>query len=70
MQWGGYSDYDAWFDHKLNNAQLITVSVYYDLVPAFLKLLQTRGNDLQLFYSQCQDLAQKSKTDRHAYLQQ
>lgn len=70
MQWGGYSDYDAWFDRKLNNAQLITVSVYYDLVPAFLKLLQTGGNDLQLFYSKCQDLAQKSKTDRRAYLQQ
>ena len=70
MQWSGYSGYDAWFDHKLNNAQLITVSVYYDLVPAFLKLLQTYGNDLQLFYSQCQDLAQKAKTERRVYLQQ
>ena len=70
MQWGGYSDYDSWFDHQLNNAQLITVSVYYDLVPAFSKLLQTCGNDLQLFYSQCQDLAQKSKTERRGYLQQ
>ncbi len=70
MQWGGYSDHDAWFDQKLNNAQLITVSVYYDLVPEFLKLLQTCGNDLSLFYSQCQDLARKSKADRRVYLQQ
>jgi len=70
QQWGGYSGYDAWFEHQLNNAQLITVSIYYDLVPAFLNLLRTGGNDLPAFYSKIRELARKSKTERRDHLQQ
>lgn len=69
QQWDGDLGYDAWFGHKLNNAQLITVSIYHDLVPAFLSLLQACDNDLQRFYQKCRDLAQKSKAERQLYLQ-
>ena len=53
-----------------NNAQLISVSTYYDLVPEFLKLLQYSEYNLELFYKECQNLAQKTKEDRRVRLQQ
>ena len=69
-QWGGYSGYDGWFDRKMNNAQLLTVSTYNDLVPAFSKLLKNCNNDLKAFYKKCQDLAKEPKKERRAYLEQ
>ncbi len=68
-QWNGYSGYDRWFSHTLNNAQLVSVATYYDLVPAFIKLLQDNGNDLKLFYTTCQKLAKKSEKERRVYLE-
>jgi predicted aminopeptidase len=69
-QWGGYSGYDGWFDRKMNNAQLLTVATYNDLVPAFLKLLKSCNDDLNAFYKKCQDLSKKPKKERRAYLDQ
>lgn len=63
-QWRGYAGYDDWFRRPLNNAQMTTVSLYNDLVPAFAAILQACGNDLALFYDVCQDLADKSKAER------
>src|SRR5204863_5672552 len=37
--WGGYPGYDAWFADGANNARLNSVATYYDLVPAFDRLL-------------------------------
>ena len=68
QEWKGYSGYDGWFNDQLNNAKLITVSTYNDLVPAFLKLLAAAG-DLKLFYNRCEKLAEKSKEERRADLQ-
>ena len=70
VQWQGYSGFDFWFSHPLNNAQIITVSIYYDLLPAFAAMLQDSGDDLELFYGKCRDLAKKSKEDRRSYLGQ
>jgi predicted aminopeptidase len=70
QQWEGYSGYDLWFSQPLNNAQLISVSTYYDLVPEFLKLLQHSEYNLELFYKECQKLAKKTKEERWAPLQQ
>jgi predicted aminopeptidase len=53
----------------MNNAKLISVSTYNDLVPAFLELLKTCNNDLKVFYKKCQDLSKKSKEERWAYLE-
>lgn len=70
QQWEGHSAYDAWFDRGLNNAKIITVSTYHDLVPAFLGLLRANGNDLEVFYEKCRDLLGKSKEERRSYLGQ
>jgi predicted aminopeptidase len=67
-QWGGYSGYDGWFNRKMNNAQLLTVATYNDLVPAFLKLLNTCNGNLKVFYKKCQELSKKPKKLRRAYL--
>ncbi|MBW1971201.1 MAG: aminopeptidase [Deltaproteobacteria bacterium] len=70
QQWEGYSGYDLWFSQTLNNAQLISVSTYYDLVPEFLRLLQYSEYNLELFYKECRNLAQKTKEERRARLQE
>jgi len=69
QNWGGYSGYDLWIYRKMNNAKLVSVSTYNDLVPAFLELLKSCNNDLKLFYKECQDLSKKSKEERLAYLE-
>ncbi|MGA7146414.1 MAG: aminopeptidase [Desulfobacterales bacterium] len=69
-QWGGYSGYEGWFNRKMNNAQLLTVATYNDLVPAFLKLLKTCNSNLKTFYKKCQELSKKPKKVRRAYLDQ
>jgi predicted aminopeptidase len=69
QQWGGYSGYDLWVYQKMNNAKLISVSTYHDLVPAFLELLKACNNDLKVFYKKCQNLSAKSKEERRSYLE-
>ena len=69
QQWGGYSGYDLWMYRKMNNAKLISVSTYHDLVPAFLELLKSCNYDLNMFYKKCQNLSEKSKEERLVYLE-
>jgi len=68
QEWGGYSGYDAWFDGPLNNAQLNTVSTYYDLVPAFHQLIADNGGELGNFFSRVKTFARMSKEKRHQKL--
>ena len=63
-QWGGYSGYDDWFAHDLNNAKLNTVANYYDYVPAFQRLLQSNSGDLEKFYAAAERLARGPKDKR------
>jgi predicted aminopeptidase len=66
--WGGYDDYDEWFSGSLNNAQLNSVATYYDLVPAFERLLAARNGDLEQFYAEAGKLAKLRKAERHRRL--
>lgn len=65
-QWDGYSGYDPWFDQTVNNAQLNSVAAYYDLVPAFHRLLKAHQNDLSRFYQAVRQLARLPKSARHS----
>jgi predicted aminopeptidase len=50
-QWGGYKGYDAWVLAKdMNNARIASVATYFDLVPAFEKLLARCKGNLPRFY--------------------
>jgi predicted aminopeptidase len=67
-KWGGYSGYDEWFAHDLNNAKLNTVANYYDYVPGFQRLLESNGGDLEKFYAAATALAKKPAAERHQKL--
>lgn len=58
-QWNGYSGYDAWFARDLNNAHLATVSVYNKLVPGLEQMLSAVDGDLQQFFVDVEQLAQR-----------
>jgi predicted aminopeptidase len=66
QSWGGFSGYDWWFDQPLNNAQLASVAIYTQLVPAFQALLRSRGGDLPVFYTEVKRLAALPQSDRDA----
>ena len=56
--------YDGWFSGPLNNAQLLTVSTYFDWVPAFAALYQQSGEDLMNFYQAVESLAELPPEER------
>ena len=68
IRWGGYSGYDDWFNSQLNNAQLNTIANYYDFLPAFQRLLELNGGDLQKFYAEVERLSKMDKDQRHQWL--
>jgi predicted aminopeptidase len=67
-EWNGANGYDDWFAHELNNAQLNTIANYYDFVPGFEKLLESKGGDLEKFYDAVERLAKMSQEERHREL--
>jgi predicted aminopeptidase len=67
-RWGGYAGYDAWFARGPNNAQLASVALYTQRVPAFGALFQREGGDLARFYSAIRELAALPKAQRDARL--
>lgn len=70
-EWGGSTEFDGWFARPINNAQLNTIATYYDLVPAFRRLLQVYHGNLEEFFKACDRLAQlKDKDARHQALKE
>jgi len=64
----GYAGYDQWFARELNNAQLNTIANYFDFLPAFQRVLEMNGNDLEKFYVEVERLSKMSKDERHQWL--
>ena len=46
----GEGEYEAWFNHPLNNARLNTIATYHDLLPGFERLLVAQDGNLEKFY--------------------
>lgn len=55
-KWNGYDGYDGWFSLPINNARLATISVYNELVPDFLELLDLCGGDYARYYAAVENL--------------
>ncbi|MBA4148315.1 MAG: aminopeptidase [Verrucomicrobia bacterium] len=68
QEWNGFDGYDEWFEGPVNNAQLNTISTYYNLVPAFHQLIQEANGDLDAFYTAASRLTKLSKPERHQRL--
>lgn len=66
--WSGFTGYDWWFDQPLNNAQLASIAIYTQLVPAFERMLRENGGDLPRFYAEVKRLASLPKEQRDAAL--
>ena len=62
--WGNDHRYDAWMRNGMNNAKLAAVSTYRKLVPYFIQLYQSSGQDLQSFYSLVASLGRCKKAQR------
>ena len=65
---GGLAEIPTGFATRLNNAKLNSVATYYDLVPAFDRLLATHRGKLEPFYESVQELTRLSEEERHAHL--
>ncbi len=66
--WGSFPRYDRWFASRPNNAQVASVAIYTQLVPAFEVLLEREGRDLARFYAAVKELAALPKDQRGAQL--
>jgi len=66
--WDGFAGYDRWFSARPNNATLVSVALYTELVPALRALLAREGGDLPRFYAAAKELAKLSKEERDARL--
>lgn len=68
LGWNGYTGYDAFFGEDLNNARLVSMSLYSELVPAFEVLLERQDHDLPQFYQRVAALAALGKEARSSAL--
>ncbi len=66
--WGGFDGFDSFFAGGLNNAKLVSVSTYQDLVPAFQGLLARLDNNLPDFYRAVDRIASLPPAERLAAL--
>jgi predicted aminopeptidase len=65
-EWGGTTDYDAWFAQPLNNAVLASVATYRRWLPGLRWRLREVG--LESFYAEVAALAALSPDEREARL--
>lgn len=66
--WGSLPRYDRWFASRPNNAQVASVAIYTQFVPAFEALLEREGGELLRFYEAVRELAALPKEGRGARL--
>ena len=67
-EWGDFGGYDRWFAQNPNNAHLVSVAIYTQMVPAFEALLKREGGDLGKFYDTVRELAARPRAEREAQL--
>jgi predicted aminopeptidase len=67
--WGGYTGYDNWFGRELNNARLVSVATYNDLVPVFETLMTQSAGNLATFYDRAEALGRLPAKQRTRRLQ-
>ncbi|MDH3375605.1 MAG: aminopeptidase [Gammaproteobacteria bacterium] len=63
-----HAGYDDWFAQDLNNAHLVSIGAYHELVEALQAELAAVGGDLQRFYSRVRRIADLDPVTRRAQL--
>jgi predicted aminopeptidase len=59
-KWNGKGWYDGWFSRPINNARLVSIETYRDLVPDFVGLFERCDKNFSLFYKKVSEV---SKTE-------
>lgn len=59
-KWNGKGWYERWFNAPLNNARLVSIATYHDLVPSFMELFNACDKSFLRFYEQVKKMS-KSK---------
>lgn len=62
--WGGFAGYDRFFAEELNNAHLVPIATYSEMVPGFRRLLAQNDGDFKRFYAAVKELGKVSKAER------
>ena len=61
---------NGWFSGQFNNARIVSVAAYFDLVPSFERMLKQRGGDLRKLYADVEAMKPLGKDERRARLAQ
>lgn len=64
QSWNGFAGYDWYFADELNNANLVPVATYSELVPAFRRMLAGNGGDFRRFYAEVKEVGKLSRDER------
>jgi predicted aminopeptidase len=64
QSWNGFAGYDRFFAGELNNANLVPVATYSELVPAFRRMLAGNGGDFRRFYAEVKEIGKLSRDER------
>lgn len=59
---------DAWFGSQFNNARLVAIAAYHDLVPGFARMLREHDGNLEKFYEVVAAMKSMSKDGRRLQL--
>lgn len=62
--WGDYNAYDKWMNQELNNAHLLLIATYHDLVPTFKTMLKKENFNLKIFYNVVEKYGALNKEER------
>jgi predicted aminopeptidase len=62
------AEYSKFVPEEPNNAFLVSIAVYTELVPGFERLLAQKGGDLSAFYARARELASEDKKARELAL--
>ncbi|MDA7916339.1 aminopeptidase [Verrucomicrobia bacterium] len=62
--WDDYSGFDRWMALPINNAQINTVTTYYELEPALTRLIQN-SDSFEDFFEKAEIIASLKKDQRH-----
>jgi len=64
QSWNGFAGYDRFFAGELNNANVVPVATYSELVPKFRRMLAENGGNFERFYAEVQELGKLSRDER------
>lgn len=62
--WNGHNAFDKWMNQGLNNAHLLLIATYNELVPVFKQILKQQNNDLKAFYAAVEKYGELDKVSR------